>query len=147
MWKFNFCKYLTCFLFLPHLISCPYSRSWCTRSDGSLLLFFMTVLQYKMNRESEKFREEYQQAFEQCVFCLYGHPNRKGKAKHLQVRNVRHIIVKPQPVLFIGHLLCIEKSVIPDFFYRKLSVSKQISRCLLKIERFQCKGHLYLLVN
>jgi len=23
----------------------------------------MTVLQYKMNRESEKFREEYQQAF------------------------------------------------------------------------------------
>ena len=50
-------------------------------------MFFMRVLKPKVFSESSLL-DDYQQAFEQCVYCLYGHPNRKGKAKHLQDHNV-----------------------------------------------------------
>ena len=33
-------------------------------------------------------KDDLDMAFEQCVYCLYGHPNKKGKAKHLQDHNV-----------------------------------------------------------
>lgn len=63
-------------------------RSWCTNSDGLLLKFVMDVLHEEMSKDRSKistvFREEINQAFEQCSFCLYGHPNKKSRVKHLQ---------------------------------------------------------------
>ncbi|KAL3843014.1 hypothetical protein ACJMK2_020975 [Sinanodonta woodiana] len=53
------------------------SRSWCTKSDGAFLLCFMDVLKEKM--ASNQYDKEINQAFEQCVYCLYGHPNKRGR--------------------------------------------------------------------
>ena len=85
-----------CPLFSYHFLDkCHYnfSHSWCTKSDGALLIFFMRVLKEKVMGES-RFLEEYQQAYEQCVYCLYNHPNRKGKARHLQDHNAPRVTLQ-----------------------------------------------------
>ena len=53
----------------------------------------MRVLKEKVMGES-RFLEEYQQAYEQCVYCLYNHPNRKGKARHLQDHNAPRVTLQ-----------------------------------------------------
>ncbi|CAL1544545.1 unnamed protein product [Lymnaea stagnalis] len=61
-------------------------HSWCTKDEGDFLLFLMSILQKEME---DKDREDL--TFEQCVFCLYGHPNKKGKARHLSDHNAAPI--------------------------------------------------------
>ncbi|XP_012945671.1 uncharacterized protein LOC101852743 [Aplysia californica] len=68
-------------------------HGWCTHENGELLLFTMSVLYEKLKgreeeeEEEEEDKEALSTAFEQCVFCLYGHPNKRGKAKHLSEHN------------------------------------------------------------
>ncbi|CAG2220452.1 CABIN1 [Mytilus edulis] len=65
----------------------------------------MTCLVYKVRRRvpallhwnidseksSEIFNEELGQAVEQCFFCLYGHPTKKGRYRHLMDHNAPQI--------------------------------------------------------
>ncbi|XP_048242654.1 calcineurin-binding protein cabin-1-like [Haliotis rufescens] len=61
-------------------------HSWCTKSDGALLLYFLNELEQEM-KKPHFIREGLDMALEQCIFCLYGHPHKRGKAKHLQDHN------------------------------------------------------------
>ncbi|KAH9508209.1 Calcineurin-binding protein cabin-1 [Bulinus truncatus] len=51
-------------------------HSWCTKDNGLLLLYTISVLAKDLDdKEIEDIH------FEQCVYCLYGHPTKKGKAR------------------------------------------------------------------
>ena len=65
-------------------------HSWCTKSDGALLKFYVKVAQEYMS-ETSAYRSDLEQAYEQCIYCLYGHPNKKGRARHLQDHNATQI--------------------------------------------------------
>lgn len=73
-------------------------HSWCTRSDGELLVFFMSVIKEERAHYPEDakhaFKDELDQAFEQCIYCLYGHPTKKGKSKYLQDHNALQVNVQ-----------------------------------------------------
>lgn len=43
----------------------------------------MDVLAAELVNANEAVKDDLETAFEQCVFCLYGHPNKKAKARHL----------------------------------------------------------------
>lgn len=71
-----------------------YRHGWCTKDQGIFLEFFMNVLTKEFAKGNDSIKEDLETAFEQCVFCLYGHPNKKGKARRLYDHNaplVRHL--------------------------------------------------------
>ncbi|CAK1545405.1 unnamed protein product [Leptosia nina] len=61
------------------------SRGWCNKSNGKLLYFILdTVVPLLRSPALSKSLENICQYMEQCVFCLYGHPqNRKNKVKYV----------------------------------------------------------------
>lgn len=63
-------------------------RSWCCNSDGALLLLYVNVLFKELRRplqgQRHPFQEDLEQSIEQCFYCLYGHPSRKSRSRHLQ---------------------------------------------------------------
>ncbi|XP_053384100.1 calcineurin-binding protein cabin-1-like isoform X2 [Mercenaria mercenaria] len=109
------------------------SRSWCTKSDGALLLFFMSVLKKDMCQETvSKFQEEYQQAFEQCVYCLFGHPNKKGKAKHLQDHSASNISLQWEHAVDVFEYF--KPKSLPEFDgYRSETISTEVEFLLKRI--------------
>nr|KAG5701968.1 hypothetical protein BaRGS_034550 [Batillaria attramentaria] len=66
-------------------------HAWCTRDSGIFLLFYMDVLAAELSKAAESVKEDLETAFEQCVLCLYKHPNKKGKARHLYDHNATPI--------------------------------------------------------
>ncbi|XP_063238012.1 calcineurin-binding protein cabin-1-like isoform X2 [Bacillus rossius redtenbacheri] len=67
-------------------------RSWCCSNEGALLLYTMEVLIPRLKDESlAVFRDRLKLGLEQAFYCLYGHPNRKNKLKHLQDHGVPQI--------------------------------------------------------
>ncbi|XP_052231892.1 calcineurin-binding protein cabin-1-like isoform X2 [Dreissena polymorpha] len=115
------------------------SRCWCTHSDGALLKFFMRVLSTKMDHEagkssgeSSRLLEDCQQSFEQCVYCLYGHPNKKGKAKHLQDHNVLNIDLDWDHAVKIFRYF--KPQSLPEFDgYRTDTISAELESLLKRI--------------
>ena len=70
-------------------------RSWCTNSDGALLLFTIEEVQAELQRAvmmecTHPLRADLEHMLEQCFYCLYGHPHRR-KAKHLQDHNCKQV--------------------------------------------------------
>ena len=66
--------------------------------DGELLLFTVDVMTQELGRyayneedEAHPFKSELEQTIEQCYYCLYLHPNKKTKAKHLQDHGVTQV--------------------------------------------------------
>lgn len=69
-------------------------RSWCTTSDGVLLFLFVDVAMQELAAKTAAanvFHEDLNNGIEQCFYCLYGHPNRRGKVKHLQEHNAKTV--------------------------------------------------------
>lgn len=69
-------------------------RSWCTLSDGVLLFLFVDVATQELSKKSavaNVFHEDLNNGIEQCFYCLYGHPHRRGKVKHLQEHNAKQV--------------------------------------------------------
>ncbi|XP_063400740.1 calcineurin-binding protein cabin-1-like [Mytilus trossulus] len=65
-------------------------HAWCTKSEGEFLLFYIGILTSEKS-SSDIFNEELGQAVEQCFFCLYGHPTKKGRYRHLMDHNAPQI--------------------------------------------------------
>ncbi|WAR03684.1 CABIN-like protein [Mya arenaria] len=115
------------------------SRSWCTKSNGALLLFYMSVLKPRLEAEggvvegdASRFNEDYQQAFEQCVYCLYGHPNKKGKARHLQDHNAANISLEWSGAVDIFNYF--KPRSLPEFDgYRSETISAELEFLLKRI--------------
>jgi len=76
-------------------------RGWCMTGKGELLLFIVRVMMSELSRgggggvgEEHPCKEELELALEQCFYCLYGHPNKKGRApKHLDDHNTTTVSV------------------------------------------------------
>ena len=87
-------------------------------------MFFMRVLKPKIYSESNLL-DEYQQAFEQCVYCLYGHP-RKGKAKHLQDHNASGVTLQWEEAIEVFEYF--KPKSMPEFDgYRSETISAEVS--------------------
>ncbi|XP_014662730.1 PREDICTED: calcineurin-binding protein cabin-1-like [Priapulus caudatus] len=63
-------------------------KGWCTHSEGALLLLFINVLNKELGQDKpakkKSVRNELREMAEQCIYCLYGHPSKKSKARHLE---------------------------------------------------------------
>jgi calcineurin-binding protein cabin-1 len=84
------------FFYFVHWILTLFSRCWCTHSDGFLLHFMVEQLNKELNKaefieDGHPFKEDLDSMIEQCFFCLYGHPNKKAKTKHLQDHNAEPV--------------------------------------------------------
>ena len=71
-------------------------NGWCVSCDGELLLFTADVMTQELRRSSEEdeahpYKGELEQIIEQCYYCLYGHPSKRTKAKHLQDHGVAQV--------------------------------------------------------
>ncbi|XP_062592133.1 calcineurin-binding protein cabin-1-like [Saccostrea cucullata] len=107
------------------------SHSWCTKSDGQFLIFFMGVLEKKL-KDNSKYTEDLRQMYEQCVYCLYGHPNKKGKAKHLADHNAPPLsLTLPQAVQLFE---CYKPKNLPEFdSFKTDTVSAELESLLRRI--------------
>ena len=52
-----------------------------------------TELQKSSLDDPHPFKEDLDNAMEQCFYCMYGHPNKRAKAKHLQDHNAEQVRV------------------------------------------------------
>uniref|UniRef100_A0A2C9JR21 Calcineurin-binding protein cabin-1 n=1 Tax=Biomphalaria glabrata TaxID=6526 RepID=A0A2C9JR21_BIOGL len=104
-------------------------HAWCTRDNGLLLLFTMSVLDSKDLEDKD--REDIH--FEQCVYCLYGHPNKKGRARHLTDHNVSPISLTWDRA---GSLfLYFAPKQVPEFdSYKIKSVTSDVENLLRRID-------------
>jgi len=65
--------------------------------DGKLLLFtvdklYAELLQLTASDDAHQCREDIESALEQCFYCLYGHPNKRAKAKHLNDHSANPVL-------------------------------------------------------
>ena len=65
--------------------------------DGRLLQFSVEALYNELLKlasaeDPHQCRDEIDAAIEQCFYCLYGHPNKRAKAKHLEDHGVNPVI-------------------------------------------------------
>ena len=92
-----------------------FRRSWCTQCDGQLLFFIVDILSPEIqpsNPDSPSPHEEnIKMAIEQCFYCLFNHPSKRSKAKHLEEHNA-------ETVSYIAHT----KHIIP---YHKIREKKK----------------------
>lgn len=121
----------------------PFSHSWCTKSEGKFLIFFMDVLQQKM-MEPLKYTDDLRQMYEQCVYCLYGHPNKKGRAKHLADHNCPPILLTLQQAIKMFEYF--KPKNLPEFDSFKTDtvsaeVSTHASTCLIKFPVYSIRGY------
>jgi len=65
--------------------------------EGRLLKFTVTVLYNELLRQASaedgrQCKEEVEMGLEQCFYCLYGHPNKRAKAKHLDDHSANPVL-------------------------------------------------------
>lgn len=53
----------------------------------------MKELQKSTANSPHPYKEDLEISVEQCFFCLYGHPNKKTKAKHLQEHGALQVVL------------------------------------------------------
>ncbi|XP_042206107.1 uncharacterized protein LOC121855286 isoform X2 [Homarus americanus] len=67
-------------------------HSWCCYDDGVFLLYCLDVLLGELHRSLEdQHRQLLHHTLEQLSFCLYSHPSKKSKHKHLRDHGVPQI--------------------------------------------------------
>ncbi|XP_070531569.1 calcineurin-binding protein cabin-1-like [Ptychodera flava] len=111
-------------------------RGWCCNSDGYLLTFYVDVLQQELEMRVEKdaLRQDLCLALEQCFYCLYGHPNKKTKARHLQDHGVEEVMLTWEKAVFVFNYF--KPKTVPEFdSYKTSSMSGELENLLLKISK------------
>nr|XP_027219262.1 calcineurin-binding protein cabin-1-like [Penaeus vannamei] len=79
-------------------------HSWCCADDGVFLLYCLDVLIEELNRPIEgQHRQLLHHALEQVSFCLYSHPSKKSKHKHLRDHGVPQIALCWERALQLYH--------------------------------------------
>ncbi|CAN7999066.1 unnamed protein product [Ixodes hexagonus] len=110
-------------------------RSWCTTSDGVLLFLAIDVMTNELARNSataHAFKEDLTNGIEQCFYCLYGHPSRRGKVKHLQEHNARQVSLSWERTKQVFDFF--KPSIMPEFdSYRTSTVSSELEVLLKRI--------------
>ncbi|XP_077863764.1 calcineurin-binding protein cabin-1-like [Saccoglossus kowalevskii] len=109
-------------------------RGWCCNSDGYLLTFYVDVLQEELKNREDALRQDMCLALEQCLYCLYGHPNKKAKARHLQDHGVEEVPLTWGKAVFVFDYF--KPKTVPDFdSYKTSSMSGELESLFLKISK------------
>ncbi|GFT23499.1 calcineurin-binding protein cabin-1, partial [Nephila pilipes] len=110
-------------------------RSWCTTADGLLLFHIIDVSMTELQDTTGKsylYKEELEAGLEQCIYCLYGHPHKRTRAKHLQEHNARQIPLTWEKACLIFQYF--KPNVLPEFdSYRTSTVSAELESLLKRI--------------
>ncbi|XP_019641874.1 PREDICTED: calcineurin-binding protein cabin-1-like isoform X1 [Branchiostoma belcheri] len=112
-------------------------RSWCCNSNGLLLKFYVTVLNAELKGLAEKsnaksLKEHLEMSLEQCYYCLYGHPNKKAKARHLMEHESPQVPLTWEDVEPMFEFF--KPKVIPEFdSYKTSTVSAELEHLLRRI--------------
>ncbi|KAK3753418.1 hypothetical protein RRG08_056311 [Elysia crispata] len=110
-------------------------HSWCTKDEGLLLIFMISVLgkELSVQDDEEDDDDEYiSSAFEQCVFCLYNHPNKRGRARHLSDHNAAPVEMSWDGAGPVFHYFA--PHTIPEFdSYKTSAISSDVEHLLRKI--------------
>ncbi|XP_034025725.1 calcineurin-binding protein cabin-1 isoform X2 [Thalassophryne amazonica] len=108
-------------------------RSWCCNSNGSLLKFYVQVLQKEFsalsNSDSHPYKEELEVALEQCFFCLYAYPSKKSKARYLEDHSTPQVELLWSDALFMFQYF--KPKSLPEFdSYKTSTVSADLANLL-----------------
>ncbi|XP_055949732.1 calcineurin-binding protein cabin-1-like isoform X2 [Argiope bruennichi] len=110
-------------------------RSWCTAADGLLLFHIINVCMAELQDNTGKsylYKEELEAGLEQCIYCLYGHPHKRTRAKHLQEHSARQIPLTWEKACLIFQYF--KPNVLPEFdSYRTSTVSAELESLLKRI--------------
>ncbi|XP_078611978.1 calcineurin-binding protein cabin-1-like isoform X1 [Branchiostoma floridae x Branchiostoma japonicum] len=112
-------------------------RSWCCNSNGLLLKFYVTVLNEELKGLAEKsnaksLKDHLEMSLEQCYYCLYGHPNKKAKARHLMEHESPQVPLTWDDVEPMFEFF--KPKVIPEFdSYKTSTVSAELEHLLRRI--------------
>ncbi|XP_072181988.1 uncharacterized protein [Diadema setosum] len=113
-------------------------RTWCCNHEGALLKLYIRVLWEELTRcpegERHPFSSDLRHTLEQCFFCLYGHPTKRAKTKHLQDHGVMEVPLEWSNCCYIFDYF--KPKVFPEFdSYKTSSMSSELEGLLLKISR------------
>ncbi|XP_054714787.1 LOW QUALITY PROTEIN: calcineurin-binding protein cabin-1-like [Uloborus diversus] len=110
-------------------------RSWCTSADGLLLLHCLDVMLAELqdsHGESYLYKEDLETGLEQCIYCLYGHPNKRTRAKHLQEHNTKQIPLTWERAGVIFQYF--KPNILPEFdSYRTSTISAELESLLKRL--------------
>ncbi|GFS04509.1 calcineurin-binding protein cabin-1-like [Elysia marginata] len=110
-------------------------HSWCTKEDGLLLTFIMSILGKELSAkdaDEDDDDEDASSAFEQCVYCLYNHPNKRGRARHLSDHNAPPVEMSWEGAGPVFHYFA--PDTIPEFdSYKTSTISSDVEHLLRKI--------------
>ncbi|XP_071040839.1 calcineurin-binding protein cabin-1 isoform X2 [Parasteatoda tepidariorum] len=110
-------------------------RSWCTAADGLLLLHCIDVMMADLQDfkgNSYLYREDLETGLEQCIYCLYGHPHKRTRAKHLQEHNSKQISLTWERAATIFQYF--KPNILPEFdSYRTSTISAELESLLKRI--------------
>ncbi|XP_071956873.1 uncharacterized protein [Antedon mediterranea] len=117
---------------------CLGRRSWCCNDKGALLKLQISVLEEELfNRPEEDahpFKCDLEHALEQSFYCLYSHPNRKTKARHLSDHGVDELPLLWEDSRFLFNYF--KPKILPEFdSYKTSTMSSELESLLLKISR------------
>lgn len=89
-------------------------HSWCCYDDGLFLLYCLDILLVELRRSlDDQHRQLLHHTLEQVSFCLYSHPSKKSKHKHLRDHGVPQIALCWERALQLYQYYC--PSHLPDF--------------------------------
>nr|XP_054757189.1 calcineurin-binding protein cabin-1-like [Lytechinus pictus] len=113
-------------------------QSWCCNCEGALLKLYIRVLSRELGKFSEDerhpFSSDLRHTLEQCFFCLYGHPTKKTKTRHLQDHGAIEVQLDWSNCCYIFDYF--KPKTFPEFdSYKTSSMSAELEGLLLKISK------------
>eukprot|EP00057_Strongylocentrotus_purpuratus_P020780 XP_011675254.1 PREDICTED: calcineurin-binding protein cabin-1 [Strongylocentrotus purpuratus] len=113
-------------------------QTWCCNCDGALLKLYIRVLSTELGKYSEDERHPFfsdlKHTLEQCFFCLYGHPTKKTKTRHLQDHGAIEVQLDWSNCCYIFDYF--KPKIFPEFdSYKTSSMSAELEGLLLKISK------------
>ncbi|XP_036835633.1 calcineurin-binding protein cabin-1 isoform X2 [Oncorhynchus mykiss] len=111
-------------------------RSWCCKSDGALLKFYVCVLEKELAASKAEathpYKEELEMALEQCFYCLYAYPSKKSKARYLEEHSAQQVELLWSNALFMFQYF--KPKTLPEFdSYKTSTVSADLANLLKRI--------------
>ncbi|KAI0212986.1 Calcineurin-binding protein cabin-1 [Lamellibrachia satsuma] len=111
-------------------------RSWCVNCGGELLLAAVEVLMDELAKlngdDASTVGSGLEMTIEQCFYCLYGHPNKRTKTKHLQDHTAKKVELTWERAYQLFEYF--KPKTVPEFdSYKTSTVSNELENLLRRI--------------